>query len=106
MNENYKPANLTTLDPSYLYDKSSGLQINTQISSYLMHLFQDERQAGLNLLIISAYRSFGTQALKSSYTVTYGAGTANAFSADQGYSEHQLGTALDFRDEHLVLEHF
>jgi D-alanyl-D-alanine carboxypeptidase len=28
--------------------------------------------------------------------VTYGAGTANQFSADQGYSEHQLGTTVDF----------
>jgi len=28
--------------------------------------------------------------------MTYGAGTANSFSADQGYSEHQLGTAIDF----------
>jgi D-alanyl-D-alanine carboxypeptidase len=34
--------------------------------------------------------------LKSTYSVTYGAGTANRFSADQGYSEHQLGTTLDF----------
>src|SRR3990167_1970818 len=30
------------------------------------------------------------------YTVVYGAGTANSFSADQGYSEHQIGTTLDF----------
>ena len=45
----------------------------------------------------SAYRSFAEQrALKGDYTVTYGAGTANSFSADQGYSEHQLGTAVDF----------
>ena len=28
--------------------------------------------------------------------MTYGAGTANSFSAEQGYSEHQLGTAVDF----------
>ena len=28
--------------------------------------------------------------------MTYGAGTANSFSADQGYSEHQLGTTVDF----------
>jgi D-alanyl-D-alanine carboxypeptidase len=34
--------------------------------------------------------------LKSQYRVTYGAGTANSFSADQGYSEHQLGTTVDF----------
>jgi D-alanyl-D-alanine carboxypeptidase len=30
--------------------------------------------------------------------VTYGSG-ANAFSADQGYSEHQLGTTFDFTTE-------
>ena len=49
----------------------------------------------VSLEISSAYRSFGTQSsLKSSYLVTYGSG-ANQFSADQGYSEHQLGTAVD-----------
>jgi len=51
---------------------------------------------GINLWILSAYRSFGTQSsLKSGYKITYGSG-ANAFSADQGYSEHQLGTTVDF----------
>jgi D-alanyl-D-alanine carboxypeptidase len=33
--------------------------------------------------------------IKNAYSVTYGAGTANSFSADQGYSEHQLGTTVD-----------
>ena len=52
--------------------------------------------------MVSAYRSFGEQAaLKSSYKVTYGAGTANSFSADQGYSEHQLGTTIDFTTGYL-----
>ena len=52
---------------------------------------------GVSILSQSAYRSFQTQAiLKSNYRVIYGAGTANSFSADQGYSEHQLGTAIDF----------
>src|SRR3970282_1720772 len=45
---------------------------------------------------LSGYRSFGTQAsLKSQYSVTYGS-NSNSFSADQGYSEHQLGTTVDF----------
>jgi LAS superfamily LD-carboxypeptidase LdcB len=35
-------------------------------------------------------------ALKTSYKIEYGVGTANSFSADQGYSEHQLGTTIDF----------
>ena len=37
--------------------------------------------------------------MKSTYKFTYGSGTANAFSADQGYSEHQLGTTVDFTTE-------
>jgi D-alanyl-D-alanine carboxypeptidase len=50
---------------------------------------------GLDLKVVSAYRSFDEQAvLKGAYTQTYGTG-ANTFSADQGYSEHQLGTTLD-----------
>jgi D-alanyl-D-alanine carboxypeptidase len=52
--------------------------------------------SGVTIYVDSAYRSFAEQrALKGIYSVTYGAGTANSFSADQGYSEHQLGTAVD-----------
>jgi D-alanyl-D-alanine carboxypeptidase len=60
-------------------------------------MLNDANASGISLRVVSAYRSFAEQkTLKSSYKMTYGAGTANQFSADQGYSEHQLGTALDF----------
>jgi D-alanyl-D-alanine carboxypeptidase len=53
--------------------------------------------SGIKIYAQSAYRSFAEQrALKDDYTITYGAGTANSFAADQGYSEHQLGTTVDF----------
>ena len=56
---------------------------------------------GIKIWVVSSYRSFNEQAsLKGAYTKTYGSG-ANAFSADQGYSEHQLGTTLDFTTEGL-----
>jgi len=60
-------------------------------------LMDEARDDDLNLLVQSAYRSFGTQStLKATYTVSYGSTAANRFSADQGYSEHQLGTTVDF----------
>lgn len=97
LNENYVPASLTNIDSQYLYDKAMPLQFLTQAEPFLQNLLNAAAQAGLHLEIISAYRSFSTQGnLKSSYDVTYGAGTANSFSAEQGYSEHQLGTAVDF----------
>ena len=98
LNENYVPAKLTEVDVSYAFQQSGGnLLIQEQVWSYLKRLMDEAREDDVELLVVSAFRSFDTQAsLKSEYKVLYGAGTANQFSADQGYSEHQLGTAVDF----------
>lgn len=96
LNENYEPPRLVTINSGFLYDKSAKLQIHRNVRSFLEDLIEDAKDDGVELLVRSAYRSFGTQAaLKTGYTVSYGSG-ANAFSADQGYSEHQLGTTVDF----------
>jgi LAS superfamily LD-carboxypeptidase LdcB len=96
LNENYIPAKLSNIDSSYVYGTKS-LQFESDALLFLTAMIDAARASGADLSVISAYRSFGTQALlKSSYKVTYGKGSANSFSADQGYSEHQLGTAVDF----------
>jgi LAS superfamily LD-carboxypeptidase LdcB len=95
LNENYVPLRLSTIDPTFLYDKTKTLQFHSLAMTFLTHMLTDSSNSNSTSLVVSAYRSFGTQAsLKSSYTVTYGSG-ANKFSSDQGYSEHQLGTAVD-----------
>ena len=96
LNENYVPKSLSFMATSTLFFKTKTLQIHTSVKPYLENLINVSVQDGLNLLVISAYRSFGTQSvLKSTYKFVYGVG-ANQFSAEQGYSEHQLGTAIDF----------
>jgi D-alanyl-D-alanine carboxypeptidase len=90
------PEDLTSIPPDYLYEKDKDIKMHTKAFSYLQSLIVAAEDNGINLRIISAYRSFGEQsALKNTYAVIYGSG-ANKFSADQGYSEHQLGTAIDF----------
>lgn len=96
LNENYKPPRLSDIDSKYLLQKDKQIQILSDVAPFLQKMLDDSHNAGLNLVVVSGYRSFETQAsLKSSYKITYGSG-ANKFSADQGYSEHQLGTTLDF----------
>ncbi len=96
LNENYVPRDLSVIPAQYVYDSSKPQQFLTETLPFLGNMLLEAKADGVNLYVDSAYRSFGTQAaLKSEYDVTYGAGTANAFSADQGYSEHQLGTAVD-----------
>ena len=61
----------------------------------MRNLLEYSHADDVDLLVASAFRSYDTQiSLKSSYKIIYGSG-ANKFSADQGYSEHQLGTAID-----------
>lgn len=96
LNENYIPEQLAVIDEKYLNKGATNIEIHTQVWPYLERLLTEAARNDLDLRVASAYRSFGTQAsLKSAYKVSYGSG-ANTFSADQGYSEHQLGTALDF----------
>ncbi len=97
LSENYIPDRLSEIPDSYRYSTNKVLTIHTQVLPHLQQMIDDAASAGVKFYSFSAYRSFNEQkALKGDYSVTYGAGTANQFSADQGYSEHQLGTALDF----------
>ncbi len=97
LSENYAPRRLASIDDAFVFPADRKLQFLSQAEPFLNSLLLSAKKAGLDLKVQSAYRSFGTQAdLKSTYKVVYGSGTANQFSADQGYSEHQLGTAVDF----------
>ena len=100
LNEHYTPEKLTLISKEYvLNDKEE--YFHAKAFSYLENLLRSAASAGVELRIISAYRSFETQRdLKSQYKVTFGSG-ANKFSAEQGYSEHQLGTTVDFTTQLL-----
>ncbi len=96
LNENYIPSKLFAINKDFIFNKDKTLQFHASAERFLNNMLTKARSEDANILILSAYRSFFEQAgLKSSYMVTYGSG-ANKFSADQGYSEHQLATALDF----------
>lgn len=101
LNENYAPKTISLIDSKYVYNHSRQEYIHSDVAPFLEKLLSDAKSNGINLKIISAYRSFAEQAnLKSQYSIIYGSG-ANKFSADQGYSEHQLGTTIDFTTDEL-----
>ena len=101
LNEHYVPISLTDIDSNYIYTKSTNIQIHSDVFPHLEKLLDANKADSFSLQVLSAYRSFSTQTiLKDNYKITYGAG-ANKFSADQGYSEHQLGTTVDFTTEKL-----
>lgn len=96
LNEHYVPPKLREISAEFRYPEDKEMKIHASVWTFLKDLLQAAKMNDLDLKVVSAYRSFSEQSsLKSTYTVTYGYG-ANQFSADQGYSEHQLGTTVDF----------
>ncbi len=101
LSENYFPTNLINIETRYTLNPEKDLWVKKEIYPNIKNLIASAEQSGLNIKVLSGFRSFETQmGLKSVYTVKYGTG-ANQFSADQGYSEHQLGTTIDFTTSEL-----
>lgn len=101
LNENYRPAHLMEIPSRYRSPADDDEFIAKEVWSFLKDMIDEAENDGIDLKVASGFRSFEEQSgLKSQYSVTYGSG-ANAFSADQGYSEHQLGTTVDFTTQAL-----
>ena len=65
----------------------------------LTNLVNDISAEGIDISIVSAYRSYTTQESTYQYWVNYNGGSteeADKISARAGHSQHQLGTAIDF----------
>lgn len=95
LNENYVPSDIKQIDNDYVLAGKDAQFFHGDAMPFLERMLDRAERDGIDLKVTSAYRSFDhQQQLKGEYTQIYGSG-ANTFSADQGYSEHQLGTTLD-----------
>lgn len=95
LSENYVPMRLSEISEKYILDTKRIYKYHSLALPYLKRMLDRAASKDVELKVSSAYRSFADQtSLKASYLWTYGTGS-NQFSADQGYSEHQLGTAVD-----------
>ena len=102
LNEHYAPEKISSVDKEHLLNENSGITISSQVLPFLEDLMEEAEDDDVDLKIISGYRSFDKQkSIKQNYVNLYGQEAADTFSADQGESEHQLGTAVDFTTSSL-----
>jgi zinc D-Ala-D-Ala carboxypeptidase len=94
----YAPADLTLL--SDYFDGSVTLNQTLYLRPFvidpLQRMLAEMNAAGIRPSIISAYRSYGEQALAWQWWESQYPGRVAIMSARPGNSEHQLGTAVDF----------
>ncbi len=98
LNEHFMPLKLSQIPSEYILPGKKDQYFHGDAIPFLLTMLDDAQEDGHDIKIISAFRSFDEQnELKDQFTQQYGTG-ANTFSADQGFSEHQLGTAVDIVD--------
>jgi D-alanyl-D-alanine carboxypeptidase len=91
----YKPSDLRSTSYAGL---NSGFSVRRLVIADLSAMAAAARRAGARFVVQSAFRSYATQKATFDYWVrVHGYAVALKESARAGHSEHQLGTALDFR---------
>lgn len=93
---NFVPDELTALPPDLVLPGTGQPRLTEETAAALEHLLEAAAEAGHELVVRSAYRSYEEQVVTYDYWVrTLGEEEANRRSARPGHSEHQLGTVVD-----------
>lgn len=75
-------------------------RLRREAATYLRQMFDAAAADGLKLMVLSSYRSYQDQVRTFEYWVRQeGLEAAERESARPGYSQHQLGTAVDIANE-------
>jgi D-alanyl-D-alanine carboxypeptidase len=101
--ENYVPQNLVEL-PSTVIRTRGKIRVKGELVEPLRHLNEAARKEGVDLSVVSGYRSFARQLDVYRSWLRREGGDVNAtdkYSARAGHSEHQLGTVVDFSTAEL-----
>lgn len=91
----FAPGDLVSIEG--LIPSFSGAVLRAEAAAHLKELYLQAKNEGLNLSVISAYRSYSQQInVFNGWVTSAGLKNAESFSAHAGHSQHQLGTAVDF----------
>ncbi len=91
----YRPVGMASVRSAGL---SGGGSVRRIVIADLRAMVRASRRAGVRLAVESAYRSYSTQVWTFAHWARVGGvAAALASSARPGHSEHQLGTAIDFK---------
>lgn len=87
---------ILVVNKKYGLPKDYNPGVNPEANAALKRMQSDASAIGLNLKLVSGYRSYNTQYnLYNNYVRINGQAKADTFSARPGYSEHQTGLAFD-----------
>ncbi len=94
--EDYEPEDLVDMDDNYANNSYRQLKLRKEAYEKFVEMCDDSREDGVNFYAESAYRSYEYQdILYKNYVYNNGQEEANKYAAKPGFSEHELGLAID-----------
>lgn len=101
LDRNFVPANLQTPQIAFRNAYIVPVQVPGVVLPPLYDLLNVSNEAGLQLMVVSGYRSWSEQQLAYEKWTQLYPDRVSEISALPGYSEHQLGTAIDFSTPYM-----
>ena len=104
LSRDYEPAGLVDISAYLPQEVTLGYptQLRRVVINPLVDMVNDMQAVGLKPVIISGYRSYSAQAIARQKWLEKEPDRANILSAPPGFSEHQLGTVIDFGSPELA----
>lgn len=105
LDASFTPENLVDVKEGYYVNDGKTYQLSSVAHEAFIKMADAAKKDGLNLKIISAYRTNNFQAnLYEKYKDRNGQTAADRFSARPGHSEHETGLAIDINDVSSAFE--
>lgn len=96
LSEDYEPDDLVDMDDSYANNTYYTKQLRKEAYEKFVEMCDASRKQGINFYAESAYRSYNYQnTIYKDYVYNKGQKEADRYAAKPGFSEHQLGLAID-----------
>jgi D-alanyl-D-alanine carboxypeptidase len=96
LSSSYRPTNLVAITWLGKVSPKGGYLLKREAADALSAMFAEAKVSKISLKILSAYRSYSSQAATfAKWVARSGLQMARKYSAVPGHSEHQLGTTVD-----------
>ncbi len=96
INKDYEPSDLVEMDDKYSNNYYGVNKLRSEAYEHFKQMVDDANKVGIEFVADTTYRSFNTQeTIYSNYAYEHTREETDLYAARPGYSEHELGTAID-----------
>ena len=105
INKNYEPSDLVEMDDKYSNNYFGVNKLRSEAYEHFKQMVDDANKQGIEFVADTTYRSFNEQeSIYNNYAYEHTREETDLYAARPGYSEHELGTAIDISNVWYIEE--